>query len=202
MFRLFLAVALFLAACQPPPLNQPYSPIAAPSRVWLPLLGGGPVATATPVPTPTLALDCWPGVAERAFYQRLVNDPRQQRPRLICDTRLVAAAQRRALAQPPTGLSHCDSLGICANVYARAAGCQLPATYAPNGNNIESLGLGTVNVDVMYKAMVDNSPSHRLHLMGEGGGFREQDRIGIALVDVPTNQYRYVWVILIARCGE
>lgn len=176
--------------------------MAPPSRVWLPLLASGPTATATPRPSPTPALDCWPGVAERAFYQRLINDGRQQRPLLVCDTRLVAAAQRRALAQPPAGLSHCDALGICANVYARAAGCQLPASYAVNGNNIESLGLGTVNVDVMYKALVDDSPSHRLHLMGEGGGFREQDRIGIALVDVPTNRYRYVWVILIARCVE
>jgi hypothetical protein len=196
---LFLALALFLAACQPiAPPHQPESPIAQTWRVWLPYTVAGIAPTATPAPTPTPPA-CWPSAAEAEFYRLLVGDSRQQRPRLECDARLVAAARLRAAAQPPGGLSHCDSLGICANVYARAAGCRLPAHYTVNGNNIESLTGGMKDPAVAFASLAW-SPSHAAHLFGQNIFFREQDRIGIALVEIPGWRWQYSWAILIARC--
>lgn len=199
--RLFLAVALFLTACQPlhAPPHQPQSPLAAPYRVWLPFLVAQPAPTATATPTPPPP-SCWPSAAEAEFYRLLVADSRQQHPRLQCDVRLVAAAKLRAAAQPPTGLSHCDSLGICANVYARAAGCQLPSYYAINGNNIESL-TGGMKDPAVAVASLARSPSHAAHLFGENDFFRAQDRIGIAMVEIPGWRWQYSWAILIAPCA-
>jgi hypothetical protein len=148
--------------------------------------------TATPVP-------CFTSAAATAFYRLLTTDTRQQHPSLVCDARLVQAAQRRAASQYGAGLSHCDALGVCANDYARAAGCQLPSFYAANGNNIESLTAGTANPLAAFESLA-RSPSHSRHLFGQNLFFREQDKIGIALVEVPSHRYRYIWAILIARC--
>lgn len=190
-----IVAVLVIAACiaPPPPPNQPLSPVAVRSRVWLPFL-----VAERPTATPTTPI-CWPSAAEQAFYQRLINDSRQQRSRLLCDPRLVAAAKLRAAAQPPTGLAHCDSLGICANVYARAAGCRLPSYYAMNGNNIESLGGGADDPTVTLDSLA-RSPSHAAHLFGQNDFFREQDRIGIAMVEIPGWRWKWAWAILIARC--
>lgn len=206
--RLLLAIALLLVACQPPPhqprspvappSNQPQSPLAQPSHVWLPLLIW---ESTPPPPTRTPGPSCFPGAAEQEFYRLLVGDGRQQRPRLQCDPRLVAAAKLRAAAQPPAGLSHCDSFGICANVYARAAGCRLPGTYGMNGNNIESLTGGTASPAAAFESLA-RSPSHATHLFGQIPFFREQDHIGIALVEIPGWRWRWAWAIIIAPCDD
>lgn len=203
MIRLILAVALLIAACTSPP-NQPLSPLTAPrvsGAVYLPIVGGrpgvptpAPTATATVAPVPA----CWNSWGAYAFYWLLRNDYRQQRARLECDPRLVLAARRRALAQPLDGLAHCDSAGVCANAYARAAGCKLPAGYTAK-NEIESLAAGTIDPLEAFRSLA-RSPDHARHLFGENDTFREQDRIGIAMVEVPGHRYRWVWVVLIARC--
>ena len=214
---------IIIAGCLAPlaqprsPLAQPRSPLAQPRSpragvaVYLPIVGGAAVPTATPTPTvapiPTITptatpapiVSCWRTFGAWVFYQLLISDERQAHPNLDCDRRLVAAAERRAMAQPLTGLAHCDQWGVCANVYARAAGCRLPANYGPNSNNIESLLGGTLDPLEAFKGLA-RSPAHARHLFGDGDFFRAQDRIGIAVVDVPGHRYRWVWVILIGQC--
>lgn len=198
-----------VAGCSAPPA-QPQSPLAAP-MVYLPIVSGAalptptptptmtPIPTITPTATPAPVVSCWRTFGAWMFYQLMINDARQAHQRLDCDPRLVAAAERRAMAQPLTGLAHCDQRGVCANSYARAAGCRLPANYGLNGNNIESLTAGTVDPLEAFKSLA-RSPSHARHLFGDGDFFKAQDRLGIAVVDVPGHRYRWVWVILIGNC--
>lgn len=204
---ILLAFVLFLVACQPAQSQQlqPSSPVlasaadvaaAARGTVYLPLIGGATPPTPTPVPTAT-PCNLSPGAA--AFFWMLQLDPRQQRPHIECDARLVRAAENRAAAQFGDGLSHCDILGICANVYVRAAGCVLPDHYAVNGNNVEELGGGTTSPVEMFNALA-RSPSHRVHLFGENDFFRRQTRVGIALVELPNLRWRYYWAIIITEC--
>lgn len=160
---------------------------------WLPLLSAQKAPTPTPKPT------CFKSAAAEQFYLLMLYDARQQRKAIICDPRLVAAAELRAKAQPLDGLSHCDALGICANVYARAQGCRLPIWYGMNTNEIEELLAGTPNAQPAFDSLA-RSPSHKLHLFGENDMFRPQDRVGVAMVEVPGHKYRYVWAILIAQC--
>lgn len=194
MIRQLLWLCLLLAACTPPSASN--SPLPTPYRRYLPYVVAAPPPTPTAQPRPPT---CWPTIAALTFFELLARDGRQQRPRLQCDPRLVAAAQRRAAAQPPTGLSHCDAAGVCANQYARAAGCRLPANYGHNGNNIESLTAGTVNPIEAFASLA-RSPSHAVHLFGQNDFFRAQDRIGIAVAEIPGYRWRWAWSVLIARC--
>lgn len=191
-------ILVLIAACNPiqAPQNAFESPLARGARYayYIPLISG--LAEPTPTQTPT---SCFKSPAAAEFYRLLTTDARQQRPTLICDSRLVAAAELRAKAQPSTGLSHCDSQNICANTYARAQGCRLPLDGYGLGNQIESLTAGTANAQAAFDSLA-RSPSHSKHLFGEIELFRQQDRVGIAMMEVPGHRYRWVWVVLIARC--
>lgn len=169
--------------------------------VYLPLVGGGSAATPTPAPTATPGAGCGLSPGAAAFFWRLQFDARQQRARLVCDARLVQAAERRAAAQYGDGLSHCDSRGVCANVYVRAAGCKLPSSYAANGNNVEEMAAGTRDAMVIFDALA-GSPSHKVHLFGENDFFRKQTRVGIAMIELPSHRYRWIWAVLIAECED
>lgn len=206
---ILLAIVLFLAACQPAQSQtafpQPSSPVLASAAdvapaprgtVYLPLIGAGTPPTPAPTATPA---PCNLSPAAATFFWMLQLDPRQQRPRIECDARLVRAAENRAAAQFGDGLSHCDILGICANVYVRAAGCVLPANYAINGNNVEELAGGTTSPVEIFNALA-RSPSHKAHLFGEDDFFRRQTRVGIALVELPNLRWRYYWAIIISEC--
>ncbi len=151
-------------------------------------------------PEPPVKVPCWESLPAYAFFWLLRIDARQQHGDLICDPRLVRAAANRALAQPLTGLSHCDVFGLCANVYVRRAGFPLPTHYAPNGNNVESLMGGAQFAVDAFNALA-RSPAHAMHLFGENEFFRQQKYIGIAMVEVPNHRYRWVWVIIITDKG-
>lgn len=185
-------ILVILAACNPvQPQNAIESPLySARYRYYAPLVSGPTVATQTP---------CFNSAATAEFYRLLTTDARQQRPVMACDSRLAAAAELRAKAQPVEGLSHCDALGLCANSYVRAAGCRLPLMGYGLVNQVESLTAGTPNAQAAFDSLA-RSPSHSKHLFGEIDLFRAQDRVGIAMVEVPGHRYRFVWVILIARC--
>jgi len=118
---------------------------ASPYTYYFPVAGFyEPSPLPTPAPTPDPDLACFTDPAAVVFYRLLLTDSRQARAALVCDPRLVAAAKERAVTLAGEGaLSHCDARGECVNRVARRYGCTLPAGYAPNGNNIESLAAGT-----------------------------------------------------------
>lgn len=133
----------------------------------------------------------------KEFFQFMLADGRQQRKVLIWDDRLALAAHRRAAAQFGDGLSHYDINGVGPNAYAREAGFVLPSYYG-DGNNIESLTAGTPDTLAAFESLA-RSPSHSKHIFGLVDFFREQDRIGIAMITNPVLKYKYYWAILIAK---
>jgi hypothetical protein len=159
---------------------------------WMPFV----VAEKAPTPTPTPT--CFKSAAAEQFYLLMRYDARQQRKAITCDPRLVAAAELRAKAQPSDGLAHCDQWNVCANSYVRAQGCRLPSDYGL-GNQVESLSAGTPNAQAAFDSLA-RSPAHKVHLFGENDTFRRQDRVGIAMVEVPGHRYRFVWAVLISEC--
>lgn len=174
---------------QPPsPLSQSVSPIKnpLPMRIYLPVVA-------------------WPGCYRSPqaveFARLLTGDSRQQRPVMRCNKALVDAAQRRveSLANERY-FGHCDPRGICANEYARAAGCVLPDDYG-DGNNIESIAGGSGDAGFVFLVLAQ-SPSHADHLFGQRDFFRKQDDVGVAYIEVEGSQYRFYWAILIAPCGQ
>lgn len=193
---LALLVVLF-AACVQPVARDIYLP-------WVPApVPTSPLPTPTPPPTPTPTPDpqaaCFHDARALAFYRQLIDDPRQQRPVLDCRPALVTAAGWRAwgLAHGDPW-SHCDADGVCANEYARQAGCKLPWDYASKGNNIESLVAGSPDAAVMFAALA-SSPAHADHLFGRGW-FQAQRHVGIAVAE--GGELGWYWVVMIGECAE
>lgn len=163
--------------------------------VYLPIVGSPP---GKPEGEPTI----FDNPKATAFYGLLIGDPRQERPALTpCPALILAAGWRARGLATGDPFAHCDAGGMCANEYARQAGCRLPPAYAAKGNNIESLVAGTDNVQVAFDALA-TSPAHRDHLFGRGDFFQAQRHAGIALVERLGSPFRYYWVVLIGICEE
>ena len=160
-----------------PPLSQ---------HAYLPIISGGlPDADAT----------CFGNPKALELYHRLSDDARQQRAELVCNPLLVAAAQARARGLATVDpWAHYDHNGVYAMAYGRAAGCALPGSDG-QGTNVESLGAGMDTAARAFQSLVDDSPTHRQHLMGEIDFFREQTQIGIGY-EVGSNTYQYYWVVI------
>lgn len=142
------------------------------------------------------------GEGANRFAERLKGDLRQLRKVLECDPRLVDAARRRAeAALKVPRVSHYDLEGRGPNYYAESSGCTLPAQYTVNGNNIESLILGTPNGDAAFEALAA-SPKHSTHLFGLTSFFSEQDKFGIAVWQDKSNEYEWSLIVLISQCTE
>lgn len=187
MRRLCLALlAVLVLACQLPPaapLAQPASPLLI-RRYYVPMVIGLPSCLTMP--------------ATERFHSLVAADGRQQRPTMRCNEALVKAAQARADGMANSGhFAHCDLAGNCANRYARAAGCRLPAYYSENGNNIESLAAGSPVAEAIFIALA-RSPSHAAHLFGQNDFFREQVDVGIAVAT--GGKHGWWWVVMIGIC--
>jgi hypothetical protein len=134
----------------------------------------------------------------------LVNDPSQQHPRLVENAILMRVAQGRARDMADRGyFAHADLNGYGPNYHARQAGYTLPEYYskAADGNSIESIGAGFEQPIQAWEAWME-SPAHKRHLLGEIDFFRDQDEYGVGYAYNPDSQYRYYWVVIIARREE
>lgn len=182
---LFWLLPIFFVACKPLESPRSYAMLQmAQHSVYVPIAANG---------------GCTFSQEASRFYALLTADQGQKHPRLVCNMALNAAALNRAQSMAINGyFAHCDLGGVCANDYARAAGCKLPSDYG-NGNNIESLVAGVADAGGAYAALI-GSPSHRKHLLGDGEFFRAQDQVGIALYSLPESPYTFYWVILIGKC--
>lgn len=137
------------------------------------------------------------GAPSQQFFALLKDAPGQQHGSLIWHDGLAEAARRHAAQLAIDGnWSHCDLSGKCANEYATETGCDHGHG---KGNSVESLVAGTNDPAVALRALL-GSASHADHLLGRNAFFREQQHIGIALVDAPGSRYRYYWSIMIATC--
>ncbi len=150
--------------------------------VWLPIIATAP---ADPV---------------GAFYDLLLHDARQQRPRLEVCKVLAAGAQQRAfdLAHGAPWAHH-DSAGRGANGIARGYGCALPSEYSDGANYIESLTAGMGNPFMAFDSLA-RSDHHRVHLFGEVDFYRVQYHCGVGMAENPDAPFRWYWCIWMAAC--
>jgi len=134
------------------------------------------------------------------FYDLLLHDSRQQRPRLEVCKVLQAGAMRRAFdLAHGAPWSHHDSAGRGANGIARGYGCALPSEYSDDQNYIESLCGGSADATVMFDSLA-NSQSHEVHLFGENDFFRQQFHVGIGMAENPDAEFRWYFCVWIATC--
>lgn len=138
---------------------------------------------------------------EYELYSLIVDDPRQERGDLVCDERLVRAAQDKAKAVAQQGrISHTVD-GVSANRNVENHGYRLPKWYGqgPDANNVESLAAGYFTPATVLEGW-RGSESHRKHIFGEGDFYAGQSRIGVGHVyHVAPNGLAHWWVVLTAH---
>lgn len=204
--RVYLAFAiLFLASCIIPESKPQPRGFLSPLNVQLPLSHNAYLPAVSGAPLSGDAA-CFYSESALQFYNRLRADSRQYRTIMRCSHSLVAAAKARAQSLVATDhWAHCDPEGkICANSYAEFYGCRLPNDYVVDGNNIESLGGGSPDMQPIYNALA-GSPSHSVHLFARNNDgtksafFVRQTEVGIAVAE--GGKFGWVWVILISECA-
>ncbi len=137
--------------------------------------------------------ECATNMVADKLEQLMRDDAQQERPIVLCDKRLVIAAQRRAEDMVHNRyFSHVDLSGHQANWWAIRAGCNLPTYYTPDGNNIESIGLNFINADDAW-AGLKLSPPHRNHILGIHPFFKKQIYVGTGYAE---STWGRVYVIL------
>jgi len=127
------------------------------------------------------------------FVNLIANDPRQKRVLKHSEGLTLAAQSKVALMIEHNIFDHVVA-GIYPNQLARVF-VELPDYYAILGNNIESLVMGSKDVNLMFEALA-NSPSHAKHLFGLTPFFAEQTHIGIGYSEGHNN---YWWSVYIAK---
>jgi len=128
-------------------------------------------------------------------YEVWSADIEQQRPVMRLDERLVNAANYKAKLMAETGIvAHCIN-GYCSNKLAADFGCK--TGFADNGNQIESIAVGSQTVTDAYERL-RNSAAHHDHLLGIGF-FNNQDEVGVGYYEHNNN---YFYVFISANCLE
>lgn len=193
MNKLLVLVLLFiLSGCTTVPNYQPLSPLAQ-VQSPLPSLPGGIVyrplgiyngpQTRSFLPLVITLGDCSMGPVASQIAKLFLEDPGQQRRNIVCDTKLVQAAQHKAEDMNARHyFSHIDPDGHTPNYWARIYGCTLPGNYEVEGNQIESISLNYPTAQLAWDGWL-GSPGHRTHVLGTIPFFREQIHYGVGYVN-------------------
>lgn len=150
---------------------------------------------------PVAVDDCVLGVQEARLVALVEADPQQGRTNLRCNPILTRVARARALDMGQRQyFSHVNPDGFGPNYLVRAAGYLLPADYgtAPTSNNIESIGAGPGEADLMWNAWL-RSTKHSIHLLGLENFYAAQIDYGIGFAHVPGSPYQFYWVFISAK---
>ena len=188
-WRLVFTIILLLVvgACTSGP-NPFYSPLAQPLSP-LPKLPEGlrynPAASTAKernlsyLPLVQKLGECSLGPIQNQIAVLFSTDPEQRRVNIVCDPKLILAAQYRADdMQARHYFAHTDPDGHTPNYWARKFGCYLPDTYPLEDNQVESIALNYPTAEITWQAW-KNSPGHRAHVLGTDLFFAKQVRFGI-----------------------
>jgi uncharacterized protein YkwD len=209
-----LLLALLLTACNVPVAQQPVSPLEQPQqavsplpppstprtlilatpRGYLPLVAGGWV----------LAEDgCSLNATAAAMLETIRTAAWQQRARVICDARLVAAAQAKSDEMARlVYASHISPLGVWPNQNVRAHGFPLPDWYPILGNSVESFAAGWgYSTPEIVLAAFSTSPSHWRHITASHAFFQAQECMAVGYSVTWDVGFRHHWIVLSAPCA-
>lgn len=137
-----------------------------------------------------------------ALYQTIRDSPDQQRNREAMGLHLLLeqAAQQKANDMARLGyFGHTSPSGVSANQNVRNTGYRLPEWYPVDGNNVESLYIGTDKPKDAAAAWFA-SDHHRPHVYGQDAFFRDQNCIGVGYAPFPKEEHRGYWVFISAPC--
>lgn len=125
-----------------------------------------------------------------------INDPEQQRTRMIYNSILSEVAMAHAQDMADRNYySHVTPEGLTPNNWVRREGYTLPSNYS-NGNNIESINAGRTNANDVWQSWKD-SPPHHDHVLGIGF-FNSQIYYGIGYGHNDNSLYLDYWVLITA----
>lgn len=133
--------------------------------------------------------------------QALIHYLSQERPVIICDEKLVKAAQAHAEDMARNDyLEHENLYGMTPNERVREAGYALPDFYVGRGNNLESIAGGTETAQETLELLV-NSTDHVDHILGRTEFYRSQKHIGVGYYATKPHDsaYWFYWVVLMAH---
>ncbi len=118
---------------------------------------------------------------------------------MALDPILTAVARARAQDMATRRyFSHTNPDGFGPNALVRAAGYELPSSWAGrSGNFIESIGAGYATAEAAWDGWM-HSPSHRTHLLASTSFYRDQTNFGIGSYADPSSPFRRYWVIITA----
>lgn len=198
-----VALAALLTYCQTPPqpsanlspLLLPVSPLAAPAMQPQAILLNLQVADAPVEP----GLVCGLNATSDEMARLLSSADWQERDVLVCDYRLVYAAQSKAEAMAGGNWFAHDNPdnGETPNELIQRFGCK--HGYG-DGNSVESIVAGSPDPTLSLNWLLA-SPLHRRHLAGDGW-FGGQDRYGVGFAQTANgaSYYQFYWVLLFSSC--
>ena len=131
---------------------------------------------------------------------RLVNHPEQNHLRLERNVILAQTAQEHCNDMANRNyFSHTNPEGYGPNYLARQNGYSLPSGYGQenNSNDIESLGAGFLSPEDALFTLINYSPAHRAHLLGEGN-FQHQENFGIGYSYNQNTKYKFYYCFIIS----
>lgn len=144
--------------------------------------------------------DCGLNAPARALATLVIQDPEQQRKRLVCNRLLseIADAKAREMA----ALQRVAHLGWnSANRRLIDAGYPLSSIYPRLlENNVEAIAGGLSDPEAVWREF-KASDTHRMHLLGEHEFYRLQDEIGAGFYEDPSSPHVEYWVVYIAHRG-
>lgn len=128
-----------------------------------------------------------------------ISDPGQRRKNIVCDFRVVQAAQYRAEdMQKNRYFSHLDKQGFYANHWVTAFGCKLPSYYPANANNVESIALNYPSAREAWNNLL-LSEAHKIHVLGLMDFYSSQNTYGIGY---SSGDYGIIYVLItVPPCG-
>lgn len=200
-----VALAAMLTYCAPQPqpsanlspLMMPVSPVAAP-RAISPIVPRAILLNLMVADAPVEpGLACGLNASADMMATLLAGAEWQERDVLVCDYRLVFAAQSKAQAMAEGNwFAHDDpATGETPNDLIRRFGC---VHGYGMGNAVESIVAGSPDPTLSLNWLLQ-SPAHRRHLAGDGW-FSGQDRFGVGYAANPQVGYAHYFVILTAEC--
>lgn len=129
------------------------------------------------------------------LFGMMAADPNQRRSQCIWNDKLAAAAGARANDMLTRNyFAHVDPDGHGPNWWVRQAGYKLPAWYADDANNVESISLNYLTAEQVWQGWL-GSPVHRRHVLGESPFFAAQTNVGVGYVRASSG-YPILWVLI------
>lgn len=139
-------------------------------------------------------------VQEAALYELVASHPGQQRKffnlhQTLCK---VARAKAHDIAERDYE-GHVDPDGVGPNRLVKNAGYKLPGWWGDkkDSNFIESLTAGNLTAADAWNSWL-GSPSHRMHVLGEGAFYSAQFNVGVGFAEVEDSRWGRYWIFLSA----